>query len=122
MLVTVRNREYDRKSLWFFNVPEFITYEGNEVTPEAWENSKAVLCLSTNISTFPVRVIQRSSIVSINNTPVQQKTYTLNTKTITVTGSKGNTYQVSKVGDTYRCTCPGYQFRKTCRHINELDL
>ena len=28
-------------------------------------------------------------------------------------------YEVQRIGNGWRCTCPGYTFRKTCRHINE---
>ena len=43
------------------------------------------------------------------------------TRTVTtaqVSGSKGQTYTVSRYpnGRTY-CTCKGFQFRKTCKHI-----
>ena len=38
-------------------------------------------------------------------------------KTLVVQGSKpGVTYTVTKVGNTVRCSCPGFQFRKACRH------
>ena len=40
-------------------------------------------------------------------------------KTLVVQGSKpGVTYTVTKVGNTVRCTCSGYTFRKTCKHCS----
>jgi hypothetical protein len=38
----------------------------------------------------------------------------------TVTGSKGNTYLVIRTKNQYTCTCPGYTYRKNCRHISEV--
>ena len=43
-------------------------------------------------------------------------------KVFTVTGSTGNRYKVStggRFGTT--CSCKGYQFRRSCRHINEIE-
>lgn len=37
---------------------------------------------------------------------------------IEVKGSKGNTYYVNKEEST--CTCPGYTYRGSCKHITEL--
>ena len=37
-----------------------------------------------------------------------------------VKGSKGNTYTVKLSQGTYSCTCPGYGFRRKCRHIAEI--
>lgn len=41
------------------------------------------------------------------------------TKTWTVEGSRGNQYVVVYASHSWSCTCPGFQFRKTCRHIKE---
>ena len=37
----------------------------------------------------------------------------------TFTGSKGNSYLVIRTKGKYNCTCPGFTFRKHCRHIEE---
>ena len=37
-----------------------------------------------------------------------------------ITGSKGNEYLVIRVKGKYNCTCPGYTYRKSCRHIAEV--
>ena len=41
-------------------------------------------------------------------------------KTWSVKGSKGNTYTIKLSGGTYSCSCPGYGFRRNCRHIKEI--
>jgi type V secretory pathway adhesin AidA len=43
-----------------------------------------------------------------------------NVKSWTVAGSKGNTYVVTLEENVYNCTCSGFQFRGTCRHIKGL--
>jgi hypothetical protein len=35
----------------------------------------------------------------------------------TVAGSKGSTYVVTETGGRYTCTCTGFQFRKSCKHL-----
>ena len=37
---------------------------------------------------------------------------------VKVSGSKGNIYSIDTVDKT--CTCPGYTFRGSCKHIKEL--
>lgn len=40
---------------------------------------------------------------------------------ITVTGSKGAKYYISKADGVYRCSCPGFGFRGTCKHVAEVQ-
>lgn len=40
------------------------------------------------------------------------------TQTLTVPGSKpGVTYTVLKTGNKITCTCPGFTFKKSCKHV-----
>ncbi len=41
--------------------------------------------------------------------------------TYDVIGSTGNTYTVSNNGGTWTCTCPGFGWRRKCRHIGEVQ-
>jgi len=43
------------------------------------------------------------------------------TRTWVVEGSRGSRYTVVHTQSTWTCTCPGFQFRKSCRHIKELQ-
>jgi len=36
-----------------------------------------------------------------------------------VQGSKGNTYTVTHDGHVWGCSCPGFGWRRKCRHITE---
>lgn len=42
------------------------------------------------------------------------------TKTWVIEGSRGSKYTVVQSRNSWACTCPGFQFRRTCRHITEL--
>jgi len=39
-----------------------------------------------------------------------------------IEGSKGNMYTVKLSGGAYSCTCPGFGFRRKCRHIRRLKM
>ena len=34
--------------------------------------------------------------------------------------SSGTVYRITKDGDTFRCTCPGWKFRGQCKHTQEI--
>jgi len=42
------------------------------------------------------------------------------TRTWVVEGSKGSKYTLVRSCNIWTCTCPGFQFRKNCRHVTEL--
>jgi hypothetical protein len=117
MQVKVRNPQFNRPGVWFFEQPEFFEYEGEEFSAK-WIMPQQ-LALTTGNPEWPVRVIARKNIVSINNqavTPVSTEV-----KTFTVKGSKGDEYVVTIGHGKANCTCSGFQFRRTCKHIKEAE-
>ena len=55
-------------------------------------------------------------VVDQRFTPSQSRDVT----TYDVQGSTGNTYTVTQADDTWTCTCPGFGWRRKCRHITEV--
>jgi len=48
--------------------------------------------------------------------------YSEDVKSIEVKGSKGNKYTVTKRGSRWECECRGFQFRRDCKHIENLKI
>lgn len=72
----------------------------------------------------PVRVREVSldritNIEYADGTVAATKHASSETKTWVVQGSRGSKYSVIRSKNSWSCTCPGFQFRKTCRHIKE---
>ena len=70
----------------------------------------------------PIRMDTRGRKFMVN--PVQFKTQVAEPepegRVWTVTGSKGDTYQVNEVRGNWSCTCSGFRFRGECKHVKEL--
>ncbi len=98
--------------------PEFNTYSGT-IVREKWFGAEEI-GITTGDPSFPFRRIHRSRIVEVGGAKVDYTPVKTETITKTVQGSKGNSYVVTKNGSNVRCTCPGYSFRKTCKHIQEI--
>jgi len=44
----------------------------------------------------------------------------VDTRSWVVEGSRGSKYTVVRSKNIWTCTCPGFQFRKSCKHVTEL--
>lgn len=89
------------------------------VVPSAKYDPPGTFRMSTDISDFPFRVITYACVVEVNDRTVcyQQQ---MKEEVRLVKGSKGDTYTVRTVNGRSTCTCPGFGFRKTCKHIESL--
>jgi hypothetical protein len=119
MQIKVLNPKYKQRHLYFYPIDEFNYYEGME-TQLKHVNSVEYLCLTTGIKDFPIRVIDRKMIVK--NEPQESfiSKYFGVTERRKVEGSKGNTYDLIKTNGKWTCNCPGFEFRKICKHVKEL--
>lgn len=112
MQVTIRNPQYAQADRYRFAIAEFVTYTGVEV--QLRHVGADAIALSTGRADWPVRVIPRAWVISINGEAYSHTSG--HTTTQVVRGSRGEEYVVS-LGARPSCTCTGFAFRKTCRHI-----
>lgn len=93
-------------------------YYTGTIMREKWFEADEI-GITTNNPDFPFRRIRRERILEVNGAQVKFTPPVKVERTVTqVAGSKGNTYTVIKEGSRASCTCPGYSFRKTCKHLS----
>ena len=97
-------------------VREFSVYTGT-VMRQKWFGANEI-GLTTTEKRNPFRVIRMENIAEVDGAiasyvaPVK-----VEPKTVIVLGSKGEKYTVTKDGLKSSCSCKGWSFRKTCKHI-----
>lgn len=103
----------------YIHIPEFNTYTGRVVSDHR-AIKPGQIGLTTDELNFDLRVIDVERIVGVDDTVVTpvEKTKT-SVITWTVEGSKGKTYTVTLDHGRYDCSCPGFQFRRSCKHVDE---
>ena len=116
-LVTIRVRDTRNPAVFATGVVrQFNEYSGKILPNPKWVAQDAIT-LSTGISEFPFRIIERERIVGLGEAaPVAAP----RSETFIVQGSKpGTTYTVTRDGSHWSCTCVGFGFRKDCKHVRE---
>lgn len=112
MLVTVRNPTKHNK----FG-RETYTHVGELVATPSWVPYDAIAMTTGESGKFRVRIIAKEDIISIDG----EETIIVkpSTRVVMISGSRGNNYTVELSDKGNSCTCSGFQFRRTCRHIQE---
>ena len=99
---------------------EYKVTAGTVVPSNPWD-APDTFCVSTGDKDWPKAVIPMHRVASIlyhSGKPEDGKAVENSTvKVLKVEGSKGNVYTVTKEGARYTCTCPGFTFRKQCKHL-----
>ena len=98
--------------------PEITEYAGRVLDPYRWLTDRE-FCM-TGDDAWPIRVMNLSLIEDIKFVSGTGQVIDTSTQSWQVSGSRGNTYTVNRTRSSWTCTCPGFQFRKSCRHISEL--
>lgn len=118
--IKVRNALYDVRDRYAngYVGPEFNNYTGI-ITREKFFATDEI-GITTGNPRFPVRRIHRSRIVEVAGAKIDYVPVKSDRITKTVEGSKGQTYIVTAENGKATCTCPGFQFRKSCKHTIEV--
>lgn len=113
----VRNPLWPRKHVYAQNVDiqEFNYYTGTLVAPLRGDSPTSVR-ITSGEPHYPVRLIDIDRIEGLD-LPKKREVKATNW---VVVGSRGSKYNIARDGSEYSCTCQGYEFRRRCRHIDEL--
>lgn len=117
MRVTTSNPSYFEPNRYTFNQPKTLVYEGEPMPAPKWAATGSV-ALTTGNPNWPYRLIDPSVIISIDDQPAPAAKVVSGVRTVVVDGSKGQSYVVTIASSGKSCNCPGYSFRKNCRHLN----
>lgn len=99
--------------------PNFHVFEGTIVSKYKWLSDRQ-FCM-TGDDAMKIRVIDMSLVQDIELLSGDFATVDTGMQVFEVEGSKGKKYIVSKDSKGWDCTCPGFQFRKSCKHVTELS-
>lgn len=118
--IKVKNILWPHRHLYAAGVvsSEFNYYTGT-IMREKWFAVDEV-GITTGNPDFPFRRINRERIVAVGDKAVNFTQVPADREVRTFTGSKGDTYTVTREGRRATCTCTGFQFRKKCKHIDEV--
>ena len=119
--VTVRTRLYQPS----FHRPD--SYCEHEITGEILNTIKWLqpdeMAITNPAHPNGFSIIHKKNILWIKDSQGKRAAVKLSDpdyKQWTVKGSKGAEYLVIRQKGQYNCSCPGFQFRKNCRHITEV--
>lgn len=98
--------------------PKTFTYVGKVVAPYKWLDDRQ-FCM-TGSAEWPTRVIHTNNIVHLRVIKGKTKKVNTDVEIFKVKGSRGNDYTVTKSSRGWTCTCTGFEFRRSCRHVAEL--
>lgn len=117
--VTTRYPEYYywATSPWLDQTDEGVVGKPDRTVPQG-----SFLLHTPGDPNMPTRVIALRSVIELNyldGTPVKKLTAQDAVRTWKVPGSKGAVYTVTEERGQRRCSCPGFTFRKTCKHVQQ---
>lgn len=105
--ITIRNR-----STWVIGAKPTFTLHGKLAKAPSWCPPETIALIRNEDG--GLSIINPKNVVEIDG---KKYVYKNQTKTYSIQGSKGNTYVVTEANGKYTCSCTGFQFRKTCKHL-----
>jgi hypothetical protein len=97
------------------------TYQGVVGRPDRSVPEGSFMLLTPQDRNMPTRVIALCRVIALeyaDGTQARTSDTKDEVRVWQVQGSKGNVYTVTQRGAGKTCTCPGFQFRKDCKHVH----
>lgn len=115
--VTTRYPEiyYHARSPWQDHTYEGVVGRADRSVPEG-----SFMLLTPQDPRMPTRVISLRRVIALeyaDGSPVLTQQAKDQAQVWQVQGSRGAVYTVTQRGGHKTCTCPGFQFRKDCKHV-----
>lgn len=110
--------------------PNHCVYDENQFNEFTYENVEVLKSekwfkpdqfkISSDCNHMSFRVISMNNVISINGSTTSESSNN-NTQIVHIEGSKGNKYTVTiqNNNQAISCTCPGFQFRNQCKHLQK---
>lgn len=117
VIVTTR---HPQRSFWHEEDYVDSTLTGNIIPSPKWLTAEQ-LAISNPNHPNGFSIISLSKITNLetaDGTKIDVKLPTTDYKEWNFVGSKGDNYLVIRSKGQYTCTCTGYQYRKTCKHVS----
>jgi hypothetical protein len=105
------------KGAIFYHEPKTQTYTGAIIPNPDYIADDCITI--TGDRYCPIRIIPKSSIVEGIDLPPPAP-YQNENLHCNVEGSTGTIYTVNRTNNIWNCTCRGFEFRKDCKHINQV--
>ena len=99
--------------------PNVNVFEGTVVPSYKWLTDRQ-FCM-TGDDTMKIRVIDINLVSDLELLSGSMNEVDTEVIVYEIAGSKGNKYIVTKSNTGWDCNCPGFQFRKQCKHVSELS-
>ena len=94
------------------------TYEGTVMAPDRSVPQGSFFLHTPQTPEYPLRAIALARVIALEYADGSAPPTTpSDVRVWQVEGSRGTVYTVTEAQGQRRCTCPGFQFRKDCKHV-----
>lgn len=118
--VVVKNPRWESRHLYAngWNGPEYEEYIG-QIFEEPWMGPER-FGLTSSDPRFPLRVLSRTNVCSIDGVTIEPPKFQDHVVK-QYTNSRGTKYLVTKRGASITCSCIGFTYRRSCKHVKMFD-
>lgn len=101
------------------------TYTGTVVASASYDDPSSFR-MATGDRSYPIRIVSLDHVISLvddtgkSAEKVESKKIEVTAWQVKSDSRKGGFYTVTREGNHFSCTCIGFGFRKSCRHVLQI--